>query len=161
MMMNYNKEAYIPAKVKSAMFQNPELGVCIVYRDNKNDIWHAMQHSATKYAKLRVATIVFGGQVSDFEHDFVILNKDGEVCSTNCDAKISVDKWGIIHIENDRCLIKPLENAVHPQYVSAKNMDDLNHKIKYLVKAKQATFPEGFGRYGYPTGNENAGPSFE
>ena len=159
-MMNYNKETYIPEKVKTAICQNPELGVCIVYKDNKNGVWNAIQHSANKYAKLRVATIVFGGQVSDFEHDFIILNKDGEVCSTNCDAPVSVDELGIIHIENDRCLIKPLEDVTYPQYVSAKNMDDLNRKIKYLVKAKQAKSPAGFGKYGYPTGNENAGPSF-
>jgi hypothetical protein len=161
MMMNYEKSAYLPAKVKSAMCQNPELGVCVVYKDNRHNIWHAMQHSATKFAKLRVASMVFGGQVSDFEHNFVIVDKNGEICSTNYDAKISGDKLGVIHVENDKCLIRPLQDPMTPRYDSPKNMHELKSKIKCLVRAGQVKPPKGFGKYGYPTESANAGPSFE
>lgn len=161
MMMNFENNNQLPMNIRIEMHQNPELGVCVVYKDNRHNIWHAMQHSATKFATQRVQSLVFDGKVSDFEHDFVIVNKDGEICSRNCDAKIAVDEYGIIHVENDRCLIKPLENALHPQYVSAKNMEELNKKINYLVRAKQVGRPDGFGKYGYPTESESASqPNF-
>ena len=156
-MMNL-ENIYLPQKVKEAMVQEPELGVCVVFKDNRRNVWSAMQHSATKFATQRVMSIVLSGKMSDFEHDFVIVDKN---CSANCDAKIMVDEYGIIHVEDDRCLIKPLEDAARPQYVSAKYIDELNNKINYLVRAKQVKRPEGFGKYGYPTGGENASqPNF-
>ena len=159
-MMNL-ENIYLPQKVKEAMVQEPELGVCVVFKDNRRNVWSAMQHSATKFATQRVMSIVLSGKMSDFEHDFVIVDKNGEICSANCDAKVMVDEYGIIHVEDDRCLIKPLEDALHPQYVSAKNMEELNKKINYLVRAKQVGRPDGFGKYGYPSESESASqPNF-
>lgn len=160
MMIDLEKDFYLPQNVRVSMFRNPELGVCVVYKDNKVGSWYASQLSTTKFAKQRVKSMVCNDKVSDFEHDFVILNKDGEICSANCDAKVDVDEYGIIHVENDRILVKPLEDAVSPQYVSAKNLEELNRKIKYLIKAKQVKPPKGFGKYGYPETSEKGGPSF-
>ena len=147
MMRNY--ENYLASGIRSAMFQNPELGVCVVYKDNRFKRWSSMQLKDSDFSKSRIASIILNGKVSDFEEEFVVLDQNGSVCSSNTDAKITVDSNGIVHIEDDKMLIKPLPEGVSPQYVSAKNLYELNRKILYLVKAKQVKRPEGFGVRGY------------
>lgn len=162
MMMDLNaeNEFYLPETIRRAMYQDPELGVCVIFKDNKFGFWAASQCAVTKFAKQHLKSVVIGGKVSDFEHDFVIVNKNGEICSANCKAKIDVDEYGIIHVENDKLLVKPLEDADSPRYVSAKTLYELNRKIKYLIKAKQVKRPQGFGQYGYPETSGKGGPSF-
>ena len=150
MMRNYENNNYLSANVRTAMFQNPELGVCVLYKDNKFKRWSTLQLRDSDFSKNKLASMILDGQMSDFEEEFVVIDQDGNVCATNAKDKTSVDGFGIVHIENDKMLVKPLAEGVSPQFVSAKNMHELNRKILYLVKAKQVKRPDGFGTRGYP-----------
>lgn len=139
----------LPDKVRIALFQNPDLGVGVVFKDSKYKIWSVASYRDSKFTKQSISRMVLSGKFNDFAKDFVIVNKQGENCSANFDAKTSIDDNGYIHINDNAFLIKVIEDKNNPIYVGGKTVEAIEKQVREYVDKGVIKKPADFGPNGF------------
>ena len=129
-------EYWIPEKVEIEFNRNPEMGVCVLFKNNKFKVWGHINLPYSVYAKHRITSLMLSNKYSDFENDFIIINSQGEICSANCKTPVTVDN-GVICVEGSKYFVKPVQTKKVSTFVGAANIAELNKKlIQVGIKGK-------------------------
>ena len=125
-----SKNVFLPLKIKKTLENEPCLGVCVVFKNDKFKRWFSMGMNDCDYCKEKLSEIVMKNKFSDFEKEFLIVDKFGNVCFSNCDANVTCDENGIIHINENECYVTAIENNrwVQLQKVSKVSLEDVIQK---------------------------------
>ena len=127
----------LPQRIRTAMFQDPILGVCVVFKDNKFKRWYSTNLSYSEYSLERLSNLMKRWKYSDFDQDFIILDGNGEVCCTNCKEEVTYDDKGLVMVGDNKYFVKIIKDKNYPQYVGGRTMEDIDKKVKSLVKNKK------------------------
>ena len=143
------EDSYLPHSVTRAINLEPDLGVCVLFRNDKLNEWFYERLNSTDYSIEKLERIIYRGKYSDFEKDFAIINKDGEVCFSTCDIKVQKDDSEYIHINDNEFILKIIENAGMPFYVGGKTYEELVKVVKKLIENNIIRKPKDFGKNGF------------
>ena len=61
-------EYWIPEKVEIEFNRNPEMGVCVLFKNNKFKVWGHINLPYSVYAKHRMTSLMLSNKYSDFEN---------------------------------------------------------------------------------------------
>ena len=139
----------LPSGVKYALFQNPDLGVCVVSRDKKFKMWSADSCRDSVFTRQSISKMILSGQVNDFVHDFVLVDKNGENCGANFKVKTSIDENGFIHINDTDYLVKVVEDANSARFIGGRNVEEIEKKVRSLIDMGIIKKPIGFTAKGF------------
>lgn len=145
--MMYGSDEFLPISVKSAFVQNPYLGVCVVFKNTVYKKWMCSQFKESSFSIQRLNEIIYSGKYSDFEHDYVIIDSEGNVCGTNCNAKVFVDEHGYVHVE--KFIIKVINDDTNPQYVGGYSIFRINETVRSLIASNTIKRPKDFKNRGF------------
>ncbi|MBQ3158445.1 MAG: hypothetical protein IJB98_01990 [Clostridia bacterium] len=135
---------YFKKYVKPSMIEEPRLGVCVVFKEDKYKMWFSHQLVLDDFSQYRLAKIISSEKYSDFEKEFVIIDKHGNVLYSNSNTKVVVDGNGFVHIDNDAYLIKVVDDDKNPRYIGGKDANEINKKVNSLVRDKTIKRPKDF-----------------
>ena len=140
-------------KTMEALKKHPRLGVAVAYQNNETKKWGCVGKNATPPGPLEISNFMLDGQYSEDATTFAIINPEGELCYTNSEDQICVnrDQNGFIHINNNEYLIKPIEGVGTSTYIGGETSDVIAHKLEMAVEMGFVKAPDGFG----PNGFEN------
>ena len=122
---------FVPEKVQFEFNNNPELGVCVIFKNNIFKVWGHINLPYSNFANHRISSLMLNGKYSDFEKDFVIINSNGEICSANCNAKVEVNN-GVVCVNDSQYFVKPVQTKKVSTFVGAANINELNKKLNSL-----------------------------
>ena len=145
----FDDDVYLPIGIKTAFLHDPELGVCVLFKNDAYKMWGHLGLSQNDFSIRRLEKIVSTGKYSDFETDFIVFDKTGEICSSNCDSKITVAENGLIYLDDGRYVVAAIEDKSNPQFVGGENVKILNKKVMELIRKKVIKKPVGFGKFGF------------
>lgn len=145
----FDDDVYLPSGIKSAFLHDPELGVCVLFKNDAYKMWGHLGMPKSDFSIKRIEKLLTTGKYSDFETDFVIFDKNGEVCSSNCDSKITVGENGLMYLDDGRYVVVAIEDKNNPQYVGGANVKILNKKVMELIRKKVIKKPIAFGKLGF------------
>ena len=142
-------EIVLPKKIETALDKDPELGVCVVYKNNEINEWFSMKYKNDDFLRQRLSNILMLDKYSDFEREFIIFDKLGNVCYSNSNAKIQVDENGIISINENEYFLKGFDRGRIPLYIGASTFEEFNTKVNNMVTQKAIEKPAGFTGKGF------------
>ena len=93
--------------------------------------------------------MILSGQVNDFVHDFVLVDKNGENCGSNFKVKTSIDENGFIHINDTDYLVKVVEDANSARFIGGRNVEEIEKKVRSLIDMGIIKKPIGFTAKGF------------
>ena len=131
----FENKYHLPQGIVHAMLQDPILGVCVSFKDNRFKRWYSLGFSYSPYSLSKLSSLVKDGKYSDFERDFVVLDGDGNVCCTNCD--VSVEKRDEMIIVDGKHYIKVIKDKSFPRYISGSSKMEIDKQEDILVRSKQ------------------------
>ncbi len=143
---------YVSPGIRKQMLYYPEIGVCVVFRDNIIHGWSCTKLADSDYAAQRIDSLFDSGKYSDFERDYLIINDKGEILMQNIDCEVSLDANGYIHIDNSKYIIKPVLDTTIPQYVGGRNLTEINSRVRQLIAMDLMKKPKSFGKNGFKIG---------
>lgn len=145
----FDDDVYLPTSIKRAFLHDPELGVCVLFKNDAYKMWGHFGMPKNDFSIKRLEKILSTGKYSDFETEFVVFDKTGEICSSNCNSKITVGENGLIYLDDGRYVVAAIEDKNKPQYVGGANVKILNKKVMELIRKKEIKKPVGFGKLGF------------
>ena len=131
-------------RIKPSLEEDPKLGVCVLFRNDKYKMWFDSQCPLTDFTKHRIGKALADDYYSDFESDFVIIDKHGKVLYSNCDAEITIDENHYIYINDTSYLVTVIEDKEKPMFVGGKNKREIDKKVAGLVSQKIIKKPKDF-----------------
>ena len=132
----FPEKYFLPNGVKQAMLREPELGVCIVFKDNKFKRWFCTGLPYSGYALEKISNLMQNWKYSDFEKDFIILDDNGDVCVSNCSASVTKRDDGLISIDDDY-YVRIIKDKKSPKYIGGQTERDVEKKVDTLIRSKQ------------------------
>lgn len=132
----FPKKYFIPESVKHTMLRDPMLGVCIIFKDNKYNMWFSTGLPYSQYALEKISNLMSAWKYSDFERDFIILDDNGDVCVSNCDANVTKRDDGLISVD-DKYYVRVIKDKSFTRYVGGRTEKDVEKRIDTLVRSKQ------------------------
>ena len=132
----FPEKYFLPNGVKQAMLREPELGVCIVFKDNKFKRWFSTGLPYSGYALEKISNLMKNWKYSDFEKDFIILDDNGDVCVSNCSASVIKRDDGLISIDDDY-FIRVIKDKKSFKYIGGQTERDVEKKVDTLIRSKQ------------------------
>ena len=137
-----DNEKWLPASIRKILEEDPEFGVCIVFKNLQYKFWYCVKLSNCEFARQRISNIIEKNEYSDFEKEFIIFDKNGTVCYSNTNVKIDIDEFGIIHINGNEYLMKPFNEGSHKEYLFGKKEEDIFKQMLKLSSKRNKKYIE-------------------
>ena len=139
--------------IAQEMLNNPNKVFGAIHKyDNIKDYYHCQPLQSLAGVGMLEQAIYFG-KWAFYATDFAIIDTDGNVCYRNNDnIKVSTDKNGYVHIDDDKYLIKininpEDERSVH--FLGAANFEELNNITAGCISHNLLAKPRDFGPNGF------------
>lgn len=123
--------------IKPSLDRDPELGVCILYKNDKYGMWFSTQCPLLSIVEHKLYEILSRNYYSDFEKDFIVIDRNGNVLYTNNKAVVATDINGFIHVDNDSYIVCVVNDPLRPRYLGYQNINKLNKSVKSLISKKK------------------------
>ena len=147
----FSDNVLLPKKLEYSINNNPKLGVCVIYKDNRINVWNSLQRTGSEFNKKAISTLLINDIYNDFANDFVVVNENGETCYSNCNASVAIDENGFIHINDDEYLVKPINDIKNPKYVGGRDIKAINRRTAKLIDDGKISTPKEFSKHGFTT----------